>query len=571
MSTSSVFINYRRSDTAAHAQNLHDRLTRAFGKAAVFLDVHDIQSGEIWQQTLRSSGQNAKVLLVLIGENWMQKNADGKPRLFDPGDWVRKEIELALDAGLTAVPVLLDGAELPKNTDIPESIRPLLDAQAINVRHDSYADDVNRLVRHIRPLLESGVSTFLRRNRKSLIITGLLMFVFAAFMLWPAKPAGIEPCEPFAAEAEVKTIIFPYGPVSTSELDKIDREFAIRCQSRFDNQINRYRGNEKLVSSGSRRLKAADCGADLFISPVTSEDTDLEINFGFVNSSLRHYAIDNDFNLDLVMDTVKYPPGQSSFTLEMDRAICLIAGFLKQQRGLVDEAISELRKCEYDDEDAYVCSLAYNLIADGYIEQSKHDSALVYLRQLDLTGELKPVWYEKVAAVARAADNKGAEIGVLTKLVEVNPKRSSVYLERRGDLYAELKDYKNASADYTKAKKIEPDNRKLKNKYNKIQNRIKLNNNIINQGVSQTTDAVKRLDLAERAIENGQWEKARDLLNHGTFSRDQQKRAETLVAESKIQEGKMIPASEITEEMKKINPRLKSTISVETWKMKKRD
>ena len=120
-----IFINYRRSDTSAEAQNLHLVLSKAFGKNAVFLDVHDIRAGSNWVEVLNQSGSDARVLLVLIGDEWMQADEHGQVRLFDKNDWVRKEIESGLDQKLIAIPVLFNGVQMPAAQNLPVSLQPI--------------------------------------------------------------------------------------------------------------------------------------------------------------------------------------------------------------------------------------------------------------------------------------------------------------------------------------------------------------------------------------------------------------------------------------------------------------
>src|SRR5690606_33075208 len=91
---------------------------------------------------------------VLIGPNWAEaRDAEGRRRLDDPADWVRIEIETALaQDGVHVVPVLINGAQLPRAEDLPESLRPLLRRNAAVVRRDpDFRDDVERLMRALGP------------------------------------------------------------------------------------------------------------------------------------------------------------------------------------------------------------------------------------------------------------------------------------------------------------------------------------------------------------------------------------------------------------------------------------
>ena len=68
-------MSYRRSDTAAHAGRLSDRLARRFGARNVFHDVTAIAPGENFEQAIDRAliGSNAE--LVFIGPTWLTASA----------------------------------------------------------------------------------------------------------------------------------------------------------------------------------------------------------------------------------------------------------------------------------------------------------------------------------------------------------------------------------------------------------------------------------------------------------------------------------------------------------------
>ena len=66
------------------------------------------------------------VLLVVIGGWWLTATGeDGRRRLDDPGDFVRLEIEAALARHVRVIPVLVDGARMPRAADLPASLEGL--------------------------------------------------------------------------------------------------------------------------------------------------------------------------------------------------------------------------------------------------------------------------------------------------------------------------------------------------------------------------------------------------------------------------------------------------------------
>jgi len=58
-----IFICYRREQTAAYAGRLYDRLSDAFGEAAVFMDVDSIGLGLDFRQMLDRAVSSCGVML----------------------------------------------------------------------------------------------------------------------------------------------------------------------------------------------------------------------------------------------------------------------------------------------------------------------------------------------------------------------------------------------------------------------------------------------------------------------------------------------------------------------------
>ncbi len=105
-----VFISYRRDDATGYAGRLEDALERRLGRGSVFRDVQDIPPGADFVAAIHARLAGAQSVLVLIGPRWAGDGAPGQRRIDDEGDFVRLEVEVALDSGTRVVPVLLPGA-----------------------------------------------------------------------------------------------------------------------------------------------------------------------------------------------------------------------------------------------------------------------------------------------------------------------------------------------------------------------------------------------------------------------------------------------------------------------------
>ena len=81
---------------------------------------------------------------------------NGGRRIDNPNDWVRIEIEAALQQSKNLIPVLVDGANMPRPEILPESLRPLARRNAVRLTHERFKADASGLVAAIEKL---------RRNR----------------------------------------------------------------------------------------------------------------------------------------------------------------------------------------------------------------------------------------------------------------------------------------------------------------------------------------------------------------------------------------------------------------------
>ncbi len=132
-----IFINYRRKLSSSSAQLLYLMLQQRFGEA-VWMD-EDLEGGDVWNSTILQTLDQAKVVLALIPPEWLYyrstrdristlKDLERLSDLHQAGQcYVRKELERALEKGITIIPVLLDGAKLPPRDWIPESLLPVFD------------------------------------------------------------------------------------------------------------------------------------------------------------------------------------------------------------------------------------------------------------------------------------------------------------------------------------------------------------------------------------------------------------------------------------------------------------
>jgi hypothetical protein len=142
--TAKVFISYRRDDSAGHAGHVHDRLEREFGHDLLFMDVDSIPLGANFFKVLSERVGQCDVLLAVIGPNWLTvRDDEGVRRLDNPKDFVRIEIATALQRDIPVIPILLDGARIPKADQLPEDLKELTMRNGLDVRHASFHSDMD--------------------------------------------------------------------------------------------------------------------------------------------------------------------------------------------------------------------------------------------------------------------------------------------------------------------------------------------------------------------------------------------------------------------------------------------
>lgn len=153
-----VFISYRRDDTRDLSGRVADRLKAHRLLGDVFFDTSSIEAGASFLTEIQRALTRDPVCLVMIGSVWRGLRPDGTARIDDPADVVRGEVVAALDGGLRIIPVLAEGTPPLSSEALPEPLRPLAGISAVKLRHESFDQDMDRLL-----------DAILRRRRDGLL------------------------------------------------------------------------------------------------------------------------------------------------------------------------------------------------------------------------------------------------------------------------------------------------------------------------------------------------------------------------------------------------------------------
>jgi len=150
-----IFISYRREDASGHAGRLYDRLSARFGAERVFIDVDALEPGGDFVEGIEEAVGSAGVMLAVIGLSWTRvKDKSGRRRLDDPNDFVRREVAGALESKVRVIPVLVQGATMPAEDELPAPLAPLSRRSALELRDTDYNAGVDKLARFLEPLIE---------------------------------------------------------------------------------------------------------------------------------------------------------------------------------------------------------------------------------------------------------------------------------------------------------------------------------------------------------------------------------------------------------------------------------
>jgi hypothetical protein len=152
--TGRIFISYRRQDSAGYSGRLFDRLSNRFGQSNIFMDIDAIELGVDFVQRIQEAVSSCDVLLAVIGPTWLTvTSANGQPRLSDPNDFVRVEVQTALQRDIRVIPLLVQGAQMPNASELPPELAPLARRNGMGIEHVSFDSDVNLLITKLEKML----------------------------------------------------------------------------------------------------------------------------------------------------------------------------------------------------------------------------------------------------------------------------------------------------------------------------------------------------------------------------------------------------------------------------------
>lgn len=174
-----IFISYRRNDSALYAKLIHDELARRFDGKNVFYDIEEIDYGDDFAQKIDADVSQCELLIAVIGPQWVV-DAQGRRRLHEAKDYVRYEIATALARRIRVIPVLVKGADVPLESDLPDDLKPLVKINALKIGDQSIKQDLTEL---LRAITGRGLGEWISRERLRRMVPVLAPIVATALFL----------------------------------------------------------------------------------------------------------------------------------------------------------------------------------------------------------------------------------------------------------------------------------------------------------------------------------------------------------------------------------------------------
>jgi TIR domain len=150
-----IFISYRREDSIETTGRIYDWLDSRLAPNSIFMDVDSIPPGADFRVAIKDTITSAGVMLVVIGPRWLtvREPNGGAPRIDNPNDFVRIEVELAIQNNIPIIPILVQEATMPAADDLPNSLTSLAYRTAVKVRpNPDFQGDMIRVMKGIESI-----------------------------------------------------------------------------------------------------------------------------------------------------------------------------------------------------------------------------------------------------------------------------------------------------------------------------------------------------------------------------------------------------------------------------------
>lgn len=528
--TPQVFINYRRSDSINEAGRLNNDLENAFGEGFVFQDLEDIDSGTKWMDKLLQAGKNAKVILAVIGPDWLQKMDNQKSRLFDRNDWVRKELELAIQQNKKIIPVLVNGAKIPNRNEIPKSLHALFNYQKLDIRTDKWNHDMVLLKKSVAKL--TGVKP-LNQNRLKKIIRIAQIFGFLSVLLFagyfflpkqvmdnlqmtpPMLDSSIvskEFCPKFSTAAKVKVLLFPF-----SNVDGGDHQLEILVKRKITNLCRQHNvvsdvktpniPSNEYYDINDAKKECKNCISDILVTGIALKNNvgyGIQADMGFCDSKFSGVVL-NENRMQITVANIELASLTSDPDVEnsLEYVIEIFLGIWTAQNGELKKSSKILKEAiEKHSDNEMLTKEAYKILWQNQYKLNQKIKCVQTLEKLYNIDKLRIKFLATKSIIEFEQKNYSTAIQDFNKIIDAIPQqgRKEKFLIKRADAYMETQQFRNAKMDYKRVELTPTINAKILKADVKIQQNDQTIKDIKNAG---TLNQAQSVALANLQIQNG--------------------------------------------------------------------
>ena len=171
LSSRGIFLSYRREDAAPYARLLQFQLRERIPDAHVFMDLDSIEPGLDFAEVIREAVDSCMVLVALIGRQWATlADEEGRRRLDNPDDYVRFEVQAALERGVRVFRCWSMAPDRSDKQQLPAELEKLARLNALELSYGRYEYDADRLLNLIQRLLAAASETRNDRARATRLL-----------------------------------------------------------------------------------------------------------------------------------------------------------------------------------------------------------------------------------------------------------------------------------------------------------------------------------------------------------------------------------------------------------------
>lgn len=149
-----IFISYRHDDAPTAVAWITHTLSDHYGADNVFEYKDHAQPSKDFRRVIGSAIRKCDVMLAVVGKRWKLGRDDAALGIKGVDDWVRIEVETAIQLALPVVPVLVEGAGMPARGDVPESLSDFafFTAVTVDTSNKNFHRDMQSLIAEINKL-----------------------------------------------------------------------------------------------------------------------------------------------------------------------------------------------------------------------------------------------------------------------------------------------------------------------------------------------------------------------------------------------------------------------------------